>query len=92
MNINFLDRVECIPFNIESTWLYLQSNISLLHVGMKQVLREIIQVHPSLEWWCSLEAWVATARNHKSIVVMLTLVVVAEQSISKIQNVTHFHF
>ena len=27
--------------NIESTWLYLQNNGSLLHVGMKQVPGEI---------------------------------------------------
>ena len=32
---------ECILVNIESTWLYLQSNISLLHVGVKQVPGEI---------------------------------------------------
>ena len=34
-------NAECILVNIESTWLYLQSNISLLHVGMKQVPGEI---------------------------------------------------
>ena len=32
---------ECILENIESTWLYLQNNSTLLHVGMKQVPGEI---------------------------------------------------
>ena len=35
MNIKSWDpSSECIPFNVESTWLDLQSSISLVHVGM----------------------------------------------------------
>ena len=42
--ISWGPSVECILFNAESTWLYQQSNISLLHVGMKQVPGEISKI------------------------------------------------
>ena len=35
---------ESIPFNAESYWLYWQSNIFLLHVGMRQVPGEIPKI------------------------------------------------
>ena len=33
-----------ILFNVESTWLYQQRSISLLHVGMKQVPGDISKI------------------------------------------------
>ena len=36
--------LKCIPFSVENSWIYLQSNIPLLYVGMRQVPGEIPKI------------------------------------------------